>query len=156
MAKRWRFLLTGVSEAGKSSLCAALFNSGNPVRKTQDPEYHAGAVVDLPGEYLTHPHLRTAFLANAEDVDAILYLQPANAGVYHVPPGLLQTVPNLKLIGVVSKVDLPDANIAVARGELCRAGITEPVFEVSIHRPETVHKLRLFLEEQGLFPAEGE
>ena len=46
-------------------------------------------MVDLPGEYITYPQRRTAFLVAAEDVRAILYVQSATAEPAHVPPGLL-------------------------------------------------------------------
>ena len=68
-------------------------------------------MVDLPGEYITYPQRRTAFLVAAEDVRAILYVQSATAEPAHVPPGLLQTVPNLLIAGIISKTDHPDADI---------------------------------------------
>ena len=93
MPKRWKCLLAGPPEAGKSTLCAALLEPGSERRviKTQSPVFHKDLMVDLPGEYITYPQRRTAFLVAAEDVRAILYVQSATAEPAHVPPGLLQT-----------------------------------------------------------------
>ena len=74
MPKRWKCLLAGPPEAGKSTLCAALLEPGSERRviKTQSPVFHKDLMVDLPGEYITYPQRRTAFLVAAEDVRAIL------------------------------------------------------------------------------------
>ena len=113
MPKRWKCLLAGPPEAGKSTLCAALLEPGSERRviKTQSPVFHKDLMVDLPGEYITYPQRRTAFLVAAEDVRAILYVQSATAEPAHVPPGLLQTVPNLLIAGIISKIDHPGADI---------------------------------------------
>lgn len=81
MPKRWKCLLAGPPEAGKSTLCAALLEPGSERRviKTQSPVFHKDLMVDLPGEYITYPQRRTAFLVAAEDVRAILYVQSATA-----------------------------------------------------------------------------
>ena len=77
MPKRWKCLLAGPPEAGKSTLCAALLEPGSERRviKTQSPVFHKDLMVDLPGEYITYPQRRMAFLVAAEDVRAILYVQ---------------------------------------------------------------------------------
>ena len=53
MPKRWKCLLAGPPEAGKSTLCAALLEPGSERRviKTQSPVFHKDLMVDLPGEY---------------------------------------------------------------------------------------------------------
>ena len=127
MPKRWKCLLAGPPEAGKSTLCAALLEPGSERRviKTQSPVFHKDLMVDLPGEYITYPQRRTAFLVAAEDVRAILYVQSATAEPAHVPPGLLQTVPNLLIAGIISKIDHPGADIPRAERGLARMGLLE-------------------------------
>ncbi|MFR4119702.1 MAG: EutP/PduV family microcompartment system protein [Bilophila wadsworthia] len=147
MPKRWKCLLAGPPEAGKSTLCAALLEPGSERRviKTQSPVFHKDLMVDLPGEYITYPQRRTAFLVAAEDVRAILYVQSATAEPAHVPPGLLQTVPNLLIAGIISKIDHPGADIPRAeRG--WRAWPAGPFFTVSAFRPETLEPRAAGLE----------
>lgn len=157
MPKRWKCLLAGPPGAGKSTLCAALLEPGSAKRavKTQSPVFHKDLMVDLPGEYITYPQRRTAFLVAAEDVRAILYVQSAAAEPAHAPPGLLQTVPNLLLAGIISKIDRPDADIRRAERGLLRMGLRGPFFGVSAFRPETLEPLRRWLEENDLAPRCG-
>ena len=50
MPNRWKCLLAGPPEAGKSTLCAALLEPGSERRviKTQSPVFHKDLMVDLP------------------------------------------------------------------------------------------------------------
>ena len=91
----------------------------------------------------------------AEDVRAILYVQSATAEPAHVPPGLLQTVPNLLIAGIISKIDHPGADIPRAERGLARMGLRGPFFTVSAFRPETLEPLRRWLGENDLVPCAG-
>jgi len=148
----WNILLAGAPEAGKSTLCRALLGGPEAVIKTQALEYHGNMLVDLPGEYLTHPHLRRLFLSSAQNVRAILYLQAANSVPLGIPPGLLHTLPGQLVIGVITKMDLPDADSARSREFLRQQGIEEPFFELSVHHPATIATLRAWLCGKGLLP----
>ena len=143
MPKRWKCLLAGPPEAGKSTLCAALLEPGSERRviKTQSPVFHKDLMVDLPGEYITYPQR--------------LYVQSATAEPAHVPPGLLQTVPNLLIAGIISKIDHPGADIPRAERGLARMGLRGPFFTVSAFRPETLEPLRRWLGENDLVPCAG-
>lgn len=114
--------MPGRPEAGKSTLCAALLEPGSERRviKTQSPVFHKDLMVDLPGEYITYPQRRTAFLVAAEDVRAHPVRAVRHGGAAHVPPGLLQTVPNLLIAGIISKIDHPGADIPRAERGLAR------------------------------------
>ena len=142
---------------GREEHALALLEPGSERRviKTQSPVFHKDLMVDLPGEYITYPQRRTAFLVAAEDVRAILYVQSATAEPAHVPPGLLQTVPNLLIAGIISKTDHPDADIPRAERGLARMGLRGPFFTVSAFRPETLEPLRSWLEENDLVPCAG-
>ena len=153
MLKRWKLVLAGASGAGKSTLCSALLGDERAVMKTQGPEFYQGMVIDLPGEYLTHPHLRRSFLASVQDVHTLLYVQDAAAEPPHVPAGLFQAVPGLKLLGVVNKMDLPTADLARSERHLAALGIAEPYYAVSALQADSLAVLRERLRDEGLIPA---
>lgn len=151
--KRWKLVLAGASGAGKSTLCKALLGSGQAVMKTQGPEFHQGAIIDLPGEYLTHPHLRRSFLASIQDVHTLVYVQDASVEPPHVPAGLFQAVPGLELLGVINKMDLPKADLERSRRHLASLGIAEPYYAVSALRESSLAGLRERLRNENLLPA---
>lgn len=151
--KRWKLALAGASGAGKSTLCKALLGSGEEVMKTQSPEFLHGMIIDLPGEYLTHPHLRRSFLASVQDVETLLYVQDAAAEPPHIPAGLFQAVPGLKLLGVINKMDLPAADLARSEGHLATLGIPEPYYTVSALDANSLGPLCERLRAENLLPA---
>ena len=151
--KRWKLVLAGASGAGKSTLCKALLGSDWKVMKTQGPEFYQGAVIDLPGEYLTHPHMRRSFLASIQDVHTLVYVQDAAAEPPHVPAGLFQAVPGLELLGVINKVDLPAADLKRSRKHLAGLGIPEPYYVVSALREDSLADLCARLRNENLLPA---
>ena len=144
--QRRRFLLAGAPESGKSTLCACLLEHGQPVRKTQAPQYHGLEAVDLPGEYVALPRFRQAFLACAEEVDTIVVVVSAIGRDVLFPGDLLMVAPNTRLAGVISKIDAPGADTVAARRELAVLGIGEPVFEVSAYWPHTLEPLRHWIK----------
>ena len=150
--KRWKFVLAGASGAGKTTLCKAILGIGHKVMKTQGPEFHQEAVIDLPGEYLTHPHMRRSFLASIQDVRALVYVQAADAEPPHVPAGLFQAVPGLELLGVINKMDLPTADVERSRRHLAALGIAEPYYPVSAVHEDSLGDLRDRLQAEGLLP----
>ena len=151
--KRWKFVLAGASGAGKTTLCKAILGIGHKVMKTQGPEFHQEAVIDLPGEYMTHPHMRRSFLASMQDVRALVYVQAADAEPPHVPAGLFQAVPGLELLGVINKMDLPTADLERSRRHLAALGIAEPYYAVSALQADSLAVLRERLRDEGLIPA---
>lgn len=150
--ERKKLLFAGASGAGKSTLCRVLLDLEGPVRKTQSAEFHRGAAVDLPGEFLTHPRLRTAFLASAQEAAVILYVQAADAEPLPVPADLLRIAPGATVIGVINKIDAPGANPSRAAAHLRELGIREPYFALSALRPETTAELRAELRRRGVIP----
>lgn len=159
MGKRqWKILLAGSPGAGKSTLCGTLLHHGRNVRKTQSPEFHGDMMVDLPGEYVTIPRFRMAFLATAQDAEVILYLQAADEEQALIPPGLLQTPPGTMLAGVITKIDAPGADVERAQSYLKLLGIPKPYFAVCALREDSLAELKEWLDAKlsdGLFADEG-
>lgn len=147
-----RFALVGPVEAGKSTLFHALRDDPNPVRKTQAVEYgHAGSI-DTPGEFISHPGLYHALIQSVSDVDTIVYVHPANVAECRVPPGLLDIYRH-RLIGVITKIDLPDAEPDLIESMLREQGFEGDIFRVCSHWPDTVAALKAELVDSSAAPS---
>ena len=107
---------------------------------------HCRYYSDIPGEYITHPRWRMAFLACAEEAGTILVVIPASERTSLFPGDVLSVAPTARLVGVVSKIDAPEADISAALHELSQLGIAGPVFATAISRPETIAPLRAWLD----------
>jgi ethanolamine utilization protein EutP len=139
------FVLVGDVGSGKTALTLALLESGDQVLKTQAVVFHPSHVVDTPGEFTSRPSYYGALLSTLSDISTIVYLQPANSRAFLLPPGLLQVYPGKRIVGVVSKVDVPDADTEMACRVLADHKIPPPYFMTSTATGEGVAALRSFL-----------
>lgn len=139
------FVLVGEVGCGKTALMKALLRDDSELRKTQAAEFHPHNVVDTPGEFSVRPAYYGALLSTVVEIDTIVYVQPANNACFSLPAGLLQVYPNKRVIGVISKADLPDANIDRARRILRESAIQEPYFVTSVVTNDGVDQLRSYL-----------
>lgn len=139
------FVLVGEVGCGKTALMKALLKSDDEVRKTQAAEYHDNNVIDTPGEFIGRPAYYGALLATVVNVGTIVYLQPANSTAFTMPAGLLQVYPNKRVIGVITKSDLPDADSVMGCRILEENGIKQPYFITSTITNDGVEKLRCYL-----------
>lgn len=139
------FILVGEVGCGKTALMKALLQHHDEVRKTQAAVYHPHNVIDTPGEFSVRPSYYGALLATVVEVDTVIYLQPANSERFSLPAGLLQVYPDKRVIGVISKADLPDANLDRARRILQENAIAEPYFVTSAMTDDGVDQLRSYL-----------
>ncbi|TQV81116.1 ethanolamine utilization protein [Exilibacterium tricleocarpae] len=125
------FVVIGEVGCGKTALVNALLQTGAAPRKTQSAEFHSHNVIDTPGEFVGRRTYYGALLATMVDVATIVYLQAANSHLFSLPAGVLTVYPGKQLVGVISKIDLADADIDAARRVLRDNGIPEPYFETS-------------------------
>ena len=139
------FAVIGEVDAGKSALITRLVAPDGNQKKTQTPIFYSGSVIDTPGEYVDNRAWNGPLLSTISSVNTIVYLQPANGKRFSAPPGLLRVYPNKRLIGVISKVDLDDADISNAEKLLVNNGVQPPFFHTSIHDDNSINKLREFL-----------
>ena len=89
--------------------------------------------------------LMNALLATIAEVSTIVYLQVANNPQFAMPAGLMQVYPHKRVVGVISKIDLPDADVSAARRLLRDNNIDEPYFETSAATGAGVDRLRRYL-----------
>lgn len=139
------FILVGEVGCGKTALMKALLDDDGEVRKTQAAVFHARNVIDTPGEFISRPSHYGALLATVIGVDTIVYVQPSDSLDFSMPPGLLQVYPNKRVIGVISKADLSNADTASARQLLQENAISEPYFVTSATTNSGVDQLRRYL-----------
>ncbi len=140
-----KLFLCGRSEAGKTSLTQAL--KGEPVvyHKTQYVN-HWDITIDTPGEYMENKNLSLQGLCCfSYESDVIGLLCSANEPFNLFSPGI-STACNRPVIGIITKIDCPNANVSMVRQWLEEAGC-EKIFPVSSTTGEGIDALREYLNE---------
>lgn len=107
-----KVMIIGAIGAGKSTLTKALLNKEEQAVKTQSLQYEEW-IVDTPGEYLENPLFYKNLMATSFEVTHLIYLQDATRLHSNFPPFFGTGIAKLP-IGVVTKVDLEEANVAQA------------------------------------------
>ncbi len=69
-----------------------------------------------------------------------IHVHGANHPESRLPAGLLDIV-SKRQIAVISKTDMPDADVAATRKLLLETGFEEPIFELNSHDPQSVQQL---------------
>lgn len=149
MEKMATFILIGSVDAGKTSLFNALLGIEEEARKTQALVYDDQNSIDTPGEYFDNPKFYSFLICSMMDIDTIIYVHPCNNNGRKLPHGLFKIYGEKNIIGVITKVDEPDANVDEVRQLMNDYGITEDIFEVSIYDKASVKKLKDYLCERN-------
>lgn len=136
-----RIAFVGTVGAGKTTLFNALQGNYTLARKTQAVEFNDNGDIDTPGEYFSHPRWYHALITTLQDVDMLIYVHGANDPESRLPAGLLDIGVSKRQIAVISKTDMPDADVAATRKLLLETGFEEPIFELNSHDPQSVQQL---------------
>ncbi len=121
-------VLMGRSEAGKTTLTQALRGEEIHYDKTQYVK-HGEMVIDTPGEYSQSHRLAKALALYTYEADIVGLLCSAIEPYSLFPPGCAAQA-NREVIGIVTKIDKPDANIELADRWLHLAGVSR-IFHVN-------------------------
>lgn len=140
MDKPGKILLIGGIGSGKTSLKQYLNREELIYRKTQVLEY-SNLFVDCPGEYLEIPRYYHVLINSSLDVAAICALQDATKTRSFYPPNFLKVF-SKPLIGVVTKTDISGVDSERARSFLSLAGVSNPVYPISVLSGSGVSALR--------------
>lgn len=145
MADSVRYAMVGSVEAGKSTLFNALHGDGLIAQKTQALEFDGAGGIDTPGEFFNHPRLYSALINTISEVDVLVYVHAANDFQFRMPPGLLDVYSGKRMLGVISKADLPDADAGAVESMLREHGFVGEIFRVSSFWPDSVAALKASL-----------
>lgn len=137
-------MVIGAVGSGKSTLLSALRGIHQEATKTQAVCYDSHAV-DTPGEYIENPRSYRYIISLAQEVQCILMLQDATDGMHHYPPGFISSIAT-RVVGVISKADLPDSNTERAAAILKHAGVTDRLFITSSKTREGLDELIRYLK----------
>lgn len=133
-----RIILMGRSESGKTTLKQALSGEKVHYYKTQYIHYN-DVLIDTPGEYAQTHHLGYALALYAYEADVVGLLVAATEPYTLFPPNITCMV-NREVIGIVTKINDPRANLPLAELWLRNAGCRD-IFFVDSATGEGVDKL---------------
>ena len=137
-----KIIFVGRSECGKTTLTQALRKEKIHYHKTQYVNHH-DIVIDTPGEYAETKHLGYALALYSYEADIVGLLISATEPYSLYPPCVTASA-NREVIGIVTKIDKPDANPERAERWLRLAGCKK-VFFVNSKSGEGIDELYDYL-----------
>lgn len=141
-----KLILIGRSESGKTTLKQAL--SGERIRYDKTQYIHYGNVlIDTPGEYAQTHRLGHALALYAYEADVVGLLVAATEGYSLFPPNITCMV-NREVIGIVTKINEPKANLPLAELWLRNAGCKK-IFFVDSVTGQGVEEILEYVEHPG-------
>ena len=141
-----KIVLMGRSECGKTTLTQALKGEKIHYHKTQYIN-HFDVVIDTPGEDAQTHHLGYALALYSYEADVVGLLLAANEPYSLFPPNITCMV-NRDVIGIVTKIDAPDARPERAARWLRLSGCRR-IFYVNSRTNEGVGEILEYLREDG-------
>jgi len=141
-----KLFLCGRSEAGKTTLTQALKGADTVYHKTQ----YVNAwdiTIDTPGEYCETKNLAESLACFSFESDVEAMLCAADEPYNLFGPGL-PTCVNRPLIGIITKIHAPQANVPMVRQWMLESGCSR-IFEVDSITGEGIPELRAYLMEPG-------
>ena len=141
-----KFVLIGRSEAGKTTLTQALRGEKIHYHKTQYVN-NFDVIVDTPGEYAQTKGLGHALALYTYESDVVGLLVSATEPYCLFPP-CITCMANREVIGIVTKIHNPDANVKLATSWLELAGCKK-IFYVDSRQQEGIPEILEYLREDG-------
>ncbi len=141
-----RLILIGRSESGKTTLKQALSKEKIEYYKTQYIHYE-DILIDTPGEYAQTHHLGYALALYAYEADVVGLLVAATESYCLFPPNITCMV-NRDVIGIVTKINHPKANTALAELWLRNSGCRN-IFFVDSVTGQGVEEILAYLNGSG-------
>lgn len=139
-------ILVGRSECGKTTLRQALKGKEIRYEKTQYVNYY-DVVIDTPGEYAENSSLARALALYSYESDIVALLISATEP-YSLYPPCVTGVCNRPVIGIVTQIDAPDADVNQAVEWLELTGC-EKIFQVSSYTGQGIWEILDYLKDEG-------
>ena len=139
-----KLFLMGRSEAGKTSLTQALQGEELHYHKTQYTNTDAD-IIDSPGEYSETKRCGLGLACFSFEADVLALLIAADEP-FSVFEANCQCFTNRPLIGIITKIDSPFANVPMVRNWMVNSGC-ERIFEVSSLTREGIQELLDYLRD---------
>lgn len=139
-----KMFLMGRSEAGKTSLTQALKGESLHYEKTQYTTTEENTI-DSPGEYAESKHFSVGLACFSFEADVVALVQAADEPFNLFSENLSSFILR-PLIGIITKIDSPYANIPMVRQWMENAGC-QHIFLVNNATREGVPELLEYLEE---------
>ena len=138
-----KLMLIGRVAAGKTTLTQALRGEEIKYYKTQYVYYH-DTVIDTPGEYTERRETSGALALYAYEADVVGLVLSANEP-YSIFSPCLTSMVNREVIGIISGIDKPDANVERVTRWLKLAGCKK-IFPVCAITGQGLRELIEYLE----------
>ncbi|MBO5277693.1 MAG: EutP/PduV family microcompartment system protein [Clostridia bacterium] len=138
-----KLMLIGRVAAGKTTLTQALRGEEIKYYKTQYVYYH-DTVIDTPGEYTERRETSGALALYAYEADIVGLVLSANEP-YSIFSPCLTSMVNREVIGIISGIDKPDANVERVTRWLKLAGCKK-IFPVCAITGQGLRELIEYLE----------
>ena len=135
-------MLIGEWRCGKSTLIRALSDPGYVPRKVLALDFYRN-FVNTPSEFLENRRFYPALITASADCDILVFVQDAARSTCQMPPAFAAMF-NRRVLGVISKIDAPDANLERARKFLLNTGVRE-ILSVSAKQGWGLDELRAAL-----------
>lgn len=142
-----KLFLMGRSEAGKTSLAQALKGEELRYQKTQYTNTEE-EIIDSPGEYAETKHCGLGLACFSFEADVLALLIAADEP-FSVFEANCQCFTNRPLIGIITKIDSPFANVPMVRSWMVNSGC-ERIFEVSNTTRQGLDELVKYLSEKPI------
>lgn len=139
-----KLFLMGRSEAGKTSLTQALKGEELHYVKTQYTS-SSDDTIDSPGEYAESKRFSVGLACFSFEADVVAVVQAADEP-FNLFSACLRSFILRPLIGIITKIDSPYANIPMVRQWLINAGC-ERIFLINNVTREGIDELLKYLEE---------
>ncbi len=140
-----KLILVGRSGSGKTSLTQRLKGDTLHYHKTQYINYH-DVIIDTPGEYAENKELARALALYSYEADVVGLLLSATEQ-YSLYSPCCTAQANREVVGIVTKIDHPDATPQKAESWLRLAGC-EKVFMTSSKTGEGIKELFDYLKKE--------